>query len=52
MPCVPAPAGIWLGAMLPLIGGVPGLNSTCMLMCSFGGSISIVSPGQSAVLYS
>ena len=52
MPCVPVPAGIWLCAGTPLICGIPGLAIDAKIICSYGGSISIVSPGQGNVIYS
>jgi hypothetical protein len=33
-----------------LIGGKPALNNTCKLMCTWGGVIQIVSPGQMTVM--
>jgi hypothetical protein len=50
-PCIPAPAGTWLGGKSPLISGAPGLANDAKLLCSYGGSISIVSPGQTKVLF-
>ena len=47
MPCVPVPAGPWApGSATVLLGGMPALNSTCKLMCAWGGVIQITSPGQ------
>lgn len=47
MPCVPVPAGPWApGSATILLGGMPALNSTCKLMCAWGGVIQITSPGQ------
>lgn len=51
MPCIPAPAGVWLCGKAPLVGCIPGLSSEGKLMCSYGGSISIVTPGQFLVSY-
>lgn len=51
MPCVPAPAGPWICAGTPLIGGAPGLSTDGTLMCAYGGSISIRDPGQKKVRY-
>ncbi|MBQ3105289.1 MAG: DUF4280 domain-containing protein [Lachnospiraceae bacterium] len=46
-PCVPVPVGGWLPTKPNvLIGGKPCLTSDSKLMCSYGGCISIVSPGQ------
>lgn len=51
MPCVPVPAGIWTCAGTPLIGGKPALSTDATLTCSYGGSIRVVSPGQTIVTY-
>lgn len=47
MPCIPATAAPWMpGVPTVIVGDMPAVDSTCQLMCSFGGAISIVSPGQ------
>lgn len=47
MPCVPVTAAPWIvGAPTVLIGNMPALNDSSKLMCSWGGVISITSPGQ------
>ena len=47
MPCVPATAATWVvGAPTVLIGGMPALNATSKLMCSWGGVIQLTFPGQ------
>lgn len=47
MPCVPATAAPWVvGVPTVLIGKMPALNNTSKLMCSWGGVIQVVSPGQ------
>lgn len=51
MPCVPTPAGVWVCSSTKLAGGIPVLDNTATLMCSYGGAISIVSPGQGTVLF-
>lgn len=51
MPCVPVPAGPWTGPMNPMIGGIPGLSNDCKLMCSYGGSISVLNPAQTKATY-
>lgn len=48
-PCTPTPAGVWICAGTPLIGGVPALNNTASLTCAFGGAVSITNPGQTVV---
>lgn len=50
MPCIPATSAPWApGSPTVLIKGVPALNNASKLMCSFGGVIQIVSPGQATV---
>ena len=51
MPCVPAIAGTWL-PMAPTVtvGGMPALTSDSKAICSFGGSISISSPGAATTV--
>ena len=47
MPCIPATAAPWVpGSPTVLIGNMPALNDSSKLMCSYGGVISINSPGQ------
>ena len=47
MPCIPATAAPWMpGVPTVLIGNMPAVDSGCQLMCSFGGAISVVNPGQ------
>ena len=50
-PCIPAIAGAWIGGKT-LIGGKPCLNMESKCMCTYGGSISIVNPGQMKVIES
>lgn len=50
MPCVPAPIGVWTGGSAVSAEGIPCLTNGSTLVCSYGGSISIVSPGQGTVL--
>jgi hypothetical protein len=48
-PCVPATASPWTpGAPTVLIGNQPALNNSSTLMCSFGGTITVTNPGQTA----
>ena len=51
MPCIPVPVGIWTCAGTPLIGGQPALSTDATLTCAYGGSIRVVSPGQTIVTY-
>ena len=49
-PCVPNTSGPWTpGAAKTMIANQPALNDSCTCMCSYGGSISITSPGQTTV---
>lgn len=51
MPCVPMPAGAWLvGVPNVLLGNKPILNYTSKLMCTWGGIIQIVFPGQATTM--
>jgi hypothetical protein len=50
-PCIPAPVGTWLGGKSPLISGKPGLANDAKLLCAYGGSINVVSPGQTTVIF-
>jgi hypothetical protein len=51
MPCVPATAAPWVpGAPTVLIGNMPALTSDCKLICSYGGVIQIVSPGEFTIM--
>jgi hypothetical protein len=51
MPCVPATAAPWIpGSPTVLIGNMPALTSDCKLMCSYGGVIQIVSPGEFTIM--
>ncbi len=50
-PCTPVPAGSWLGSAAPTVGGQPSLTNDATLTCSYGGTIKIVNPGQTKVVY-
>lgn len=51
MPCVPVIAATWApGAASTLIGGVPAVDNTCTLTCSYGGVIQVAYPGQAKTL--
>jgi hypothetical protein len=50
-PCVPGLAAPWApGSPKVLIGSYPALSNTSKLTCSYGGIISITSPGQTKFL--
>lgn len=47
MPCIPITPAPWMvGAPKVLIGNLPALDMSSKLLCVWGGSISIVNPGQ------
>lgn len=51
MPCVPATAAPWApGSPTVLIGNMPALTDQSKCMCSWGGVIQIVSPGEFTVI--
>ncbi len=46
-PCSPVQAGTWIPTKPKvLVNGKPCLASDCKMMCAYGGSISIINPGQ------
>ena len=47
MPCVPSPVGTWLCPPCARVGGKPGLTRDGTLQCAYGGTIRIISAGQS-----
>lgn len=47
MPCIPVTAAPWVpGSPTVLIGGMPALSNTCQCMCTWGGVITVTTPGQ------
>jgi hypothetical protein len=49
--CIPAPAAPWTpGSSTVMLDGMPALDSDSTLMCSYGGSITIINSGQLTVL--
>ena len=51
MPCVPVTTAPWVpGSPTVLIGNMPALNDQSKLMCTWGGVIQIVSPGEFTVM--
>ena len=47
MPCVPVAPAPWVpGAPTVLLGNMPALDNTSTLMCTWGGVIQVVYPGQ------
>lgn len=52
MPCIPNPVGIWQGCTnSPSVGGKKALSNEGKLICAYGGTISIVFPGQTTVSF-
>ncbi|TKC81443.1 DUF4280 domain-containing protein [Trinickia terrae] len=52
MPCVPVTAAPWIpgGAPTALIGSMPALDAQGTLMCTWGGVIKVMQPGQFTTL--
>lgn len=52
MPCIPATAAPWIpgGPPTTLLGGMPALDANGTLMCTWGGAIKVVFPGQVQML--
>jgi hypothetical protein len=49
--CIPATPAPWIpGAPTVLVGGIPALDTTCMLVCLWGGIIKIAAPAQTTVM--
>ncbi|MBN2394153.1 MAG: DUF4280 domain-containing protein [Anaerolineae bacterium] len=49
-PCIPVTTAPWTPGCLKVnVGGQPALTNTCQLMCSYGGVITVVNPGQQKV---
>ncbi len=47
VPCVPVTTTPWTaGAPAVLLGNMPALNNTSTLMCTWGGVITVLQPGQ------
>ena len=51
MPCVPSPVGTWVCGCTTLVGGKPALTNDGTLMCAYGGTISVLNPGQTTVVF-
>jgi len=51
-PCVPQPTMWTTGAATILVGGKPCLTQECQCQCAFGGTMSVVDPGQKTVIAS
>ena len=47
MPCIPVTTAPWMpGSPTVLVAGMPALNNSSKLMCTWGGIIEVVMPGQ------
>lgn len=47
MPCIPVTPAPWVvGSPTVMVGNMPALNNTSTLMCTWGGVITVVMPGQ------
>ena len=47
MPCIPNTPAPWVpGAVTNMLGNQPSLDSTCTLMCTWAGVITVIAPGQ------
>ena len=50
MPCIPVTPAPWApGAATVLLAGAPALDSVSTLMCTWGGSIAVIVPGELTV---
>ena len=49
MPCIPVTAPWSPGSPTVKIGGLPALTSSCTCQCTWGGMITVTSPGQATV---
>ncbi len=51
MPCVPMTTSPWIpGATTTINGAMPAVDLSHKLMCTWGGSISVLSPGQTTLM--
>lgn len=51
MPCIPVTPAPWApGAPTVLIANMPALDNNSKLMCTWGGVIQVVNPGQATVM--
>ncbi|WP_300671498.1 DUF4280 domain-containing protein [Desulfoluna sp.] len=51
MPCTPMTVAPWSpGSVTVLVGNLPVIDQTSKLICTFGGCIQVISPGQAAVM--
>jgi len=51
MPCIPATVAPWTpGNPMTMIGSMPVINNSSTLLCTWGGAITITSPGQTTTM--
>ncbi|NVB39244.1 DUF4280 domain-containing protein [Pseudenhygromyxa sp. WMMC2535] len=51
MPCVPVTSSPWTPGVSTVVDGASAaVDSSCTLMCNWGGSISVLNPGQTVVM--
>jgi len=51
MPCIPATAAPWTpGNPMTMVGSMPVINNSSTLLCTWGGAITITSPGQTTTM--
>jgi len=51
MPCIPATVAPWTpGNPMTSVGSMPVINNSSTLMCTWGGAITITSPGQTTTM--
>ena len=51
MPCIPVTPAPWVpGAPTVMLAFQPALDNTCQLMCTWGGVIAVVDPGQTQTM--
>jgi len=51
MPCIPATVAPWTpGNPMTMVGSMPVINNSSTLMCTWGGAITITSPGQTTTM--
>jgi len=51
MPCIPATVAPWTpGNPMTMVGSMPVINNSSTLLCTWGGAITITSPGQTTTM--
>lgn len=49
-PCIPSPVGMWTSDGKYLVANTPVVHQASTIQCAYGGTISILNPGQSNTL--